>query len=146
MAYYFLVFLPVVEGGYAILSPDYPELTSQGDTLEECMTMGTDALAIVAEEYAKARKPLPEPSNMAQARAFAVSETDDSVDLSREPILQLIQAPNVDMTPVKISISLSKADLEAIDAKARRLGMTRSGLLASAAKVYPGGEGRGASC
>ncbi|SFK31455.1 Predicted nuclease of the RNAse H fold, HicB family [Desulfomicrobium apsheronum] len=146
MAYYFLIFLPVVEGGYAILSPDYPELTSQADTLEECMTMGADALAIMAEEYAKARRPLPEPSSMAQARTFAVSEIDDSVDLSREPILQLIQAPNVDMTPVKISISLPKSDLEAIDAKARRLGMTRSGLLASAAKVYPGGKGRGASC
>lgn len=70
MAYYFLVFLPVVEGGYAILSPDYPELTSQGDTLEECMTMGTDALAIVAEEYAKARRTLPEPSNMVICQAY----------------------------------------------------------------------------
>ena len=146
MAYYFLVFLPVIEGGYAILSPDFPEIASQGDTLEECMAMGADALAIVSEEYTKARRTLPEPSDMVLARAFAARETDDSVDLGREPILQLFQAPNVDMTPVKISISLPKAELEAIDAKARRLGMTRSGLLASAAKVYPGGEGRGASC
>lgn len=146
MAYYFLVFLPVIEGGYAILSPDFPEITSQGDTLEECMAMGADALTIVSEEYAKSRRPLPEPSTMAQARTFAANETDDSVDQSREPVLQLIQAPNVDMTPIKISISLPKADLEAIDAKARRLGMTRSGLLANAARVYSGGEGRGASC
>lgn len=115
MAYYFLVFLPVIEGGYAILSPDFPEIASQGDTLEECMAMGADALAIVSEEYAKARRTLPEPSDMVLARAFAARETDDSVDLGREPILQLFQAPNVDMTPVKISIRGTPQNLDRYD-------------------------------
>lgn len=140
MSYYILTFIPAVEGGYCILSPDFPEITSRGDDLAECMVMGADALAIMAEEYAKARRELPVPSTMEQARAFAAEETkdDDDVDQGREVVFQLFQAPSVDMTPVKISISLPKAELEAIDAKAKWLGMTRSGLLVSAARVYHG--------
>lgn len=137
MACYFEVFLPTVEGGYAIVSPDFPELVSQGDTLEECVVMGADALAIVAEEYAKVRRALPEPASLEQVRRYAAEEMQgEGADTSREPLFQLFQAPNVDLTPVKISISLPKADLEAIDAKARRLGMTRSGLMTKAAQAY----------
>ena len=137
MACYFFAFIPAKEGGYAILSPDFPELASQGDDLDDCMGMGADALAVVVEEYTKSRRELPGPSSLEQAKAFAATEMqDEGVDVSREPLLQLFKAPNADMIPVKISISLPKADLEAIDAKAKRLGMTRSGLMATAARAY----------
>ncbi len=58
MTYYFSIFLPVREGGYAILFPDFPEIASEGETVGECMVMAQDALSITVEEYAKARREL----------------------------------------------------------------------------------------
>ncbi len=60
------------------------------------------------------------------------------MDSSREPLTQLFQAPEIDMTPVKLNISMTRAALAGIDEKARRLGMTRSGLLVRAAQAYAG--------
>ena len=39
MTYYFSIFLPVREGGYAIFFPDFPEIASEGETVDECMVM-----------------------------------------------------------------------------------------------------------
>lgn len=44
MTYYFSIFLPVREGGYAIFFPDFPEIASEGETVDECMVMAQDAL------------------------------------------------------------------------------------------------------
>ena len=52
MTYYFSIFLPVREGGYAIFFPDFPEIASEGETVDECMVMAQDALSITVEEYA----------------------------------------------------------------------------------------------
>ena len=49
MQSYFAVFLPVREGGYAVEFPDIPEAFTQGDTIEECVIMGTDVLNIAVE-------------------------------------------------------------------------------------------------
>lgn len=137
MSHYLSMFLPVNEGGYAILFPDFPEIASQGDDLDECMLMAEDALSIAVEEYAKARRELPVPSSLEQVRAIMAEEMkDESVDAAREPLLQLFAAPSVDLTPVKISISVPKSALAAIDAKAASHGMTRSGFLVAAAQAY----------
>jgi len=137
MGYYFAAFLPVKEGGYAVEFPDIPEATSEGTDLADCMVMATDALAICAEEYAKSRKQLPQPSNLREVEAWAEKQLDDPDLLPGGKVLfQLIKAPQVDMTPVKISISLPKSTLAAIDDKARQAGLTRSGYLSTAALAY----------
>ena len=137
--YYFALFLPVQEGGYAVEFPDIPEAFTQGSTLEECMDMARDVLSIAVEEYAKAKKQLPSPSPLAKVREAAEEAMRASgMDSSREPLTQLFQAPEIDMTPVKLNISMTRAALAGIDEKARRLGMTRSGLLVRAAQAYVG--------
>ncbi len=137
--YYFALFLPVQEGGYAVEFPDIPEAFTQGSTLEECMDMARDVLSIAVEEYAKAKKQLPSPSPLAKVREAAEEAMRASgMDSSREPLTQLFQAPEIDMTPVKLNISMTRAALAGIDEKARRLGMTRSGLLVRAAQAYAG--------
>ena len=70
--YYFALFLPVQEGGYAVEFPDIPEAFTQGSTLEECMDMARDVLSIAVEEYAKAKKQLPSPSPLAKVREAAI--------------------------------------------------------------------------
>lgn len=138
MTYYFAVFIPVQEGGYAIEFPDFPEAISQGNDLVECMEMAADALATTVEEYAKARKEMPIPSTLEQTKVFARASLDEGpgVDNTRELLFQLFAAPEIDMTPVRINVSFPKSTLAVIDQKAHHLGMTRSGFLATAAQAY----------
>jgi predicted RNase H-like HicB family nuclease len=137
MASYFAVFMPTKEGHYAVAFPDIPEAFTQGDTPEECVIMGADVLAIVAEEYAKARKELPPPSGHEQVQAWAEEQkADPDLAPGGRFLMQLFRAPDVDATPVRVSISLAKSTLEDIDEKARLAGYTRSGFLAAAAQAF----------
>lgn len=137
MTHYIALFLPVVEGGYSIFFPDFAEIASEGDNLDECMEMAADALSIAVIEYAKARRELPHPCSLEVAHAAAQAEMgSEGIDTQRDPVLQLIAAPSVDLTPVRISISVAKSALDDIDRKAQALGMTRSGFLVQSATAY----------
>jgi len=137
--YYIAVFIPAKEGGYGVFFPDLPEANSQGDDVAEAMMMASDALAVVLDEYTKARREWPQPSNLAQAMDWTVAAIKDmpGVDVSRECLYPLIAAPVADDTPVKVLISVAKGRLASIDAKARRAGMSRSKFLVRAAENYP---------
>jgi predicted RNase H-like HicB family nuclease len=136
MRYYIAVFLPAPEGGYTVMYPDLPEALSQGDDLDESMKNAAEVLALVAEEYAKSRRPLPVPSDMAFVRAWAEHEKTPGVDASRECLFPLFAVPDVDMTPVRVTVSIAKSALASIDEKARLAGLTRSGFLVTAAQAY----------
>jgi len=137
--YYFAIFLPVQKGGYAVVFPDIPEAFTQGDTLEESMDMARDVLFITIEEYARAKKELPVPSSLAVVQnAMAESMKEVGIDTSRQTLVQMVKAPEIDLTPVKLNISMTRAALISIDEKAQRLGMTRSGFLVKAAQAYAG--------
>ncbi len=131
--YYYLAFVPC-EGAYAIFSPDFREITSQGETLAECMAMGEDALAIAAEEYAQRRRPMPEPCDLGEARRrMEAFFREMDIKPAGEVLYQLVGAPDTDMTPVKISATFTRYALDVIDRKAKARGMTRSGFLADLA-------------
>lgn len=66
--YCYAAFIPDEGSGFSIFCPDFPEVASQGETLEECMDMAAEAIALSMEEYAKARIPLPEPCGLEEAR------------------------------------------------------------------------------
>jgi predicted RNase H-like HicB family nuclease len=139
MAHYFAVFIPAVEGGYSIAFPDFPEAISQGEDLSECMAMAADALALTVEEYVKARKELPSPSSLEAVQAWWErdrAEEPSAIDAGRSTLFQLFAAPEMDATPVRISVSLARSVLVRVDQKARQLGISRSGLLAAAALAY----------
>ena len=138
MTYYQMAFIPAEEGGFSILSPDFRELASQGDSLEECMDMAMDALALVTEAYAKTGRELPAPSGLNEARAKILDELRD-LGIHAQPddiVFQMVAAPDTSLTPVRISATFTRRTLDIIDAKARRAGMTRSGFLAAAAQAY----------
>lgn len=137
MRCYFAVFMPTTEGHYAVEFPDIPEAFTQGNSLEECMVMGADALAIAVEEYAKARKELPAASTLATVKSWAEEQKNEQgISPDGEFLYQLFIAPEVDMTPVRVSVSFPKSVLETVDSRAAQCGMTRSGFLATAALSY----------
>lgn len=138
MKKYIAALLPAVEGGYSIEFPDFPEAFSQGDDFAEAVEMGEDALSIAVEEYTRAKRNLPEPSSLAEVRAWAESQRQQpGIVANGEILYQMYTAPSVELTPVRINISLAKSILERLDSKAKALGMTRSGFIAAATQAYP---------
>lgn len=53
------------DGGYVVSFPDIPEALTQGDTREEAMAMGLDALVTAFEFYFEDGNKVPEPSEVA---------------------------------------------------------------------------------
>lgn len=133
MLYYFAVFTPAAEGGYVVTFPDIPEALTEGETLQDCLVNATDVLGIVTAEYASARRPLPAPSSLDQVKEYAQREASQS-GACGEPVVQLIQAPGTDNTPVRINVSLPKSVLDELDMKARAKGMNRSRFIAEATR------------
>ena len=90
---YLAILYPTTNGGYAVEFPDFPEVLTQGSTLNEAIDMATEALGIGIEEYVKARRDLPVPSTMEQIKEVAAHEmvTAQGIDLDRYPIFQLIR-------------------------------------------------------
>lgn len=109
------------------MTPDVQGVASQWMTVEECMEMAADAVASAVEEYAKARKDIPKASSLEAARAATGAELASmGAAFPDGTLFQLVKAPSVGMTPVKISISVARSVLERIDAKASGQGMTRA--------------------
>lgn len=52
---------PDLEGqGYTVTVPYLPELTTQGETIEECIAMARDAIAVYLEDLDASGEPVPE--------------------------------------------------------------------------------------
>ena len=67
MKSYYVAFVPD-KIGYCLFSPDFSEVNSQGDSLEEAMKMAMDALRITVEEYEKEGREIPEPCDLETAK------------------------------------------------------------------------------
>jgi antitoxin HicB len=59
--YYVAKLTPEADGGYSVEFPDIPGCITQGDTLEDALTMAKEALELVMEEYLDGRM-LPDPN------------------------------------------------------------------------------------
>jgi hypothetical protein len=98
---------------------------------------GEDALRIILRDMTAKQQFLPEPGTLgevkSQVREFRAL---DGLTTPENTIYQFFPVPDLDYTPVKVTISLPKATLAEVDKKAALSGMTRSGFLAKAAARY----------
>lgn len=136
---YFAVIFEAKEGGFVAHFPDIPEAVTQGETLEECIDMAKDVLDEVLERYIFERREIPVSSSLDVIEEKAqeeIAENGDTLNLSFKPLFQYFKASDMEMKPVRVSVSFPKSTLEAIDKKAEQLGLTRSGLLAKGALAY----------
>ncbi len=67
------IFTPAEEGGYLINFPDFPNIHTDGDTLEEAFDMAEDALNLWLWNAEEEKQEIPKPSNI---RDLKVSNTD----------------------------------------------------------------------
>ena len=130
--------MPAEEGGYDIVIPDVPNAFTCADTLEEGFEMATEVIAMMLRDLVENNKAMPGPSTLQEVKAKTARHLK-AIDHqpAGEILYQLVPAPNLDMAPVKVTISLPKAVLVDIDTKAKGHGYTRSGFLAAAAQAYP---------
>ena len=123
------------DSAYGVSFPDFPGCISAGDTFDEVMAMGKEALGFHAEGMLEDGQKLPNPSTFEQIRANKDAwwaEDLNDAEIARIPLLINIAAPK------RVNISLDPSLLSAIDQAAKEQGMTRSAFLASAALQHLG--------
>lgn len=142
MKAYYAAFIPD-EGKFSVLFPDLPGCQTWGNTLEESFGHSVEALAGHLEAMAADGDVIPEPSLRDKAWEELQSYCAElEIELPEGTVFQLVPAPELDLSPIRISVSFKRYTLEMIDRKAEASGMTRSGFLAAAAAACDiGGHG-----
>ena len=69
------------DGGYVVTFPDIPEAVTQGETIDEALAMGAEALETAIDFYLEARQPVPPPSTPEPGQRM--------VELPLEPVMKL---------------------------------------------------------
>ncbi len=137
MKSYIAAFLPESDGGYSVLFPDLPGCQTCGDSMQEAFSMAVDALDGFLRTLADDNDPIPDPSDMAEVpQKLAELCHECGIELPDSSLLQLVPAPDLNLSTVRISISLRKYALDMIDRKAKEAGMTRGAFLVEAAGAY----------
>jgi predicted RNase H-like HicB family nuclease len=122
---------------YGVDFPDFPGCVSAGRTLDEAVAMAHEALsghvAMMVEEGEK----LPAPSRL---------ETILRDRHNKGAVPFLVSVSDAASKAVRVNVTIPEAVLQAIDARAKADGETRSGLLARGAMsllgAQPAGSGR----
>ncbi len=117
------------EPGYGISFPDFPGCVSDGDTIDEAILRGGEALAFHLEGMVNDNQKIPDP------RSVEEIQRDPSLQEWREGATLCIVPAILDKgSPRRINISVDYGLLQAIDNEAKRRGMTRSAFLSGAAR------------
>lgn len=139
MYYYFAQFLPDKEqpGVYNVSFPDLPGCDTFGTGMDGAMQAAMDALTGYLEVEMDRGETLPEASDYATAKARAESQARElDIAVPDGTLYQLVPADPKPEPFVRLNISMQPRLVALIDRKAKEEGMTRSGLLATAAKEY----------
>jgi predicted RNase H-like HicB family nuclease len=91
--YYIAAFVPEKEGNFSVYFPDVPGAVTGGYTLEECAEYGADILEDVLQEFAAAKKSIPEPSDKETVeRAVGEMRKESGLDMPDGVHYQLFRA------------------------------------------------------
>lgn len=112
------------ESAYGISFPDLPSVFSAADDEEDIVPNAIEALSLWAEDEV-----LPQPSS----HTVILARDDIREELKGGAFLVRIPLVRDDTRTVRANITMEAGTLAAIDAAAKRRGLTRSAFLASAA-------------
>jgi predicted RNase H-like HicB family nuclease len=117
-------------GEYAVVFPDFPGAGAGGDKVQEALARATENLAVHIEGRIEAGLDMP------RLRSI------DEVKADPEGAEEIAEAEAIALVPVdlsgkaqRVNITIDEALLTRIDKAATRLGESRSGLLAAAARA-----------
>ena len=117
------------EAGFGVSFPDFPGCVSVGDTIDDAVRQGSEALAFHVEGLVDSGEVIPTPRSI-----DAIKADPELADWRRDADLVLIPLLLDRGSSRRVNISLDRGLLEAIDDEARQRRMTRSAFLASAAR------------
>ena len=117
------------DAGYGVSFPDFPGCVTVGDTVDEAVRRGCEALAFHVEGLVADGARIPPPRSIDAIKADAdLADWRQGADFVLIPLLLDRGSSR------RVNISLDRGLLEAIDDEARERRMTRSAFLASAAR------------
>ena len=122
---YYLALIEAGNGTFDITFPQFPGCVSQGDTLSNAIVQARNALALHVEGMQEDGEEVPNP--------------DDSVAIDHDlKDTQQVQIPLITLLgqTERVNISIDKGRLRAIDAEAKRRGITRSAFLVESAMSH----------
>lgn len=123
--------------GYSVYFPDLPNVCAGGSSIGEAIQNAEDGLYIAMRGLAEDNLPIPVPSDMETVKKKVKEERErDGLTCPEDTVYQYIAAPEVNMVPVRVNVTIPKSILEEIDRSAKLAGMTRSGFLVAAAQAY----------
>ena len=122
------------DSDWGVSFPDFPGCVTAGETLEEARRMAAEALALHVRGLAEDGLSPPRPMTL-----DAVARHPDFAD----GVAVLVPLPEAKPKNVRVNVMLPQADLEAIDARAREEGVSRSSFLLRAARAALTGPGAG---
>jgi predicted RNase H-like HicB family nuclease len=142
--YYPAALIPYRDGSgqYGVVFPDLPGCVSVGNNIEHAIVMAQEALSLHLSGMMEDGDILPVSSTTDLAREKMQAEAlEDKEPLPDGVVYQYIVAddarpPAKKKPSVNLSISLKPSILAHIDAMAEEMGLTRSGLIAVAARDY----------
>ncbi len=117
------------DAGYGVSFPDFPGCVSVGNTIDEAIRQGSEALAFHVEGLLEDGEAIPSPRSI-----DAIKAALELKDWRRDADLVLIPLLLDRGSSRRVNISLDHGLLELIDDEARRRRMTRSAFLATAAR------------
>jgi predicted RNase H-like HicB family nuclease len=128
MIRYIALFHTSPDGGWGVMFPDFPGCISAGDTYEEAMKSGMEALSGHVALMRADGDPIPTPRSLESIRA----EAEDWIewDGAITGLVPLLPPSGT----VRLNISMDQRLLTRIDAAAHERAMTRSTFLAEAAQ------------
>ena len=126
---YFALLRKEPDSDFSVDFPDFPGCVTAGETLEEARTLAAEVLEFHIDGMLEDRLPIPPPSSLEAIMA-------DPENAEALPFVVDVDRPRA----VRVNLTLSQADLEAIDAFARKHGKSRSTLLAEAARMLIAAE------
>lgn len=122
--------LEPTQDGYSVFFPDLPGAVSAGDDYEDAIKNAEECLSLHLYGMITDGDRLPSPSHMSK---ILKKLGDDELATLIHPDIFGVKARQEDKA-VRVNISLPKSLLDAIDSRARQLGIDRSKLIQQAAK------------
>ena len=113
------------DSDFGVDFPDFPGCISAGSTLEETRLMAQEALEGHIECMLELGQLIPEPSALDDVMA-------DPENAEALPFI--VEVPDHRRRAVRVNLTMSETDLEALDALAKKQGKSRSAVLAEAAR------------
>jgi predicted RNase H-like HicB family nuclease len=108
---------------FGVSFPDFPGCVTAGKTLEEAHRLAPEALAMHIEGMIEDEEPIPEPSTLDALAG----------DPAMKGAVAFLVTVNVTEKAARFNITARKSQMEEIDRRAKKKGMTRSAYMVAAA-------------